>query len=128
MNYNKLVLIATLILCTLLWTNDGVACQNSCGVCHVDCSDNVHRACKRTHSTITKDTLELTMQVYRSSNNSLTKFRQLLNQTYTGFFMDKYNNCTHPSYEVEEDKANNIYNPRFLLYFIIAVISLHISI
>ena len=105
-----------LMICSLLIMNDGVACQNDCGVCHVDCSDNVMRACRRTHATITAETLTLTMEAYRSSNNSLSEFRELLNETYTPFFKAKYDNCTHPSYE--EDKATNIHNPGFILILI----------
>ena len=113
------------IICNLLWITNGIACQNSCGVCHVDCSDNVMRACKRTHSTILEDSVELTIKAYRSSNKSLTQFRQLLNASYTAFFMDKYDNCTHPSYEQEQDKATSFHN--IYTFNVMIIILAHIS-
>ena len=122
------IVIVGFIICNLLWITNGIACQNSCGVCHVDCSDNVMRACKRTHDTILDHTMELTMKAYRSSNKSLTQFRHLLNASYTAFFMDKYNNCTHPSYEQEEDKATSFHHHNIYTFYILIIILAQISI
>lgn len=114
------ILIGLIICSFMIGINEGVACQNDCGVCHVDCSDNVERACRRTHETILEQTLELTIEAYTKSNDTLESFRELLNDTYTPFFVSKYNNCTTPE---PQDKAN-FYNLNYLCIIFCVVINL----
>ena len=109
---NGIIALLLLFSCNI-FVIESVRCENDCGVCHVDCSDNVEEACKKSHEGIESETLWLTLEAYQQTkqiNGTIRDFLRILNRTYQPFFYGKYQHCIDHATPVFAS-----YNPYYLI-------------